>query len=181
MIVLVGKTCSGKTVIRDALAELGVEKLISYTTRPMRNGEKDGVTYHYVSKSEFIIKQNEGFFFETSSYKVAYGQTWYYGTAFEDLSDDKVAIVNPEGLKKIKAIKNIIPIVFYITASDEVLKVRLLDRGDNPREAKRRLNADNKDFENIEYDCLIDNDSYLFTPMELAKIILDEYEKRRKV
>ena len=32
------------------------------------------------------------------------GVIWYYGTAFEDLSDNKVIIVNPEGLKQLKNI-----------------------------------------------------------------------------
>ena len=53
MLVLVGKTCSGKDTIKKELVKLGMTPIIAYTTRPMRNGEVDGETYYFISKDEF--------------------------------------------------------------------------------------------------------------------------------
>ena len=128
-----------------------MKSVVSYTTRPKRIGEIDGVNYHYISEEEFFEKQNNNFFAKTTSYNVAVdgGQTWYYGSAIKDLTDDKVAIMNPEELREIKKIESIHPIVFHIVADDETIWNRLRQRGDNSEEARRRLNADDVDFQGI--------------------------------
>ena len=56
MILLCGKTCSGKTVIRKELVKMGLKSIVTYTTRPIRDGEIEDVTYHYISKEEFLKK-----------------------------------------------------------------------------------------------------------------------------
>jgi guanylate kinase len=54
IITLVGSTCSGKTTLKDQLLATGKYiEVISHTTRPMRTGEVDGETYHYVTHNEF--------------------------------------------------------------------------------------------------------------------------------
>lgn len=113
MILLAGKTCSGKSTIVKELLKIGMKDVVTYTTRPPRKNEVDGVSYHFISSKEFLEKEKQGFFAETTSYNVASGETWYYGSALEDLTDDKVIIVNPHGLKQIQKIKSLNPIVFY--------------------------------------------------------------------
>ena len=49
LLILVGKTASGKDTIIKELTENGWDKVVTYTTRPIREGEKEGITYHYIS------------------------------------------------------------------------------------------------------------------------------------
>ena len=139
MILLCGKMCSGKTTIQKQLIKMGMEPIVTYTTRPPRKGEINGVSYHFITKEEFLKKKEQNFFAETTSYNVASGDIWYYGSALEDLSDDKVMIVNPYGLKQIKSIKSLEPISFYILVDDKTIIERVTERGDSIKEAARRL------------------------------------------
>ena len=109
---------------------------------------------------------------------MATGDIWHYGSAVEDLTDDKVIIVNPEGLKQIKSIESLNPISFYITASEETIWDRIKHRGDNINEAVRRLNADREDFADIVnyVDFSFRNDLGL-KPEILADTILYTYRK----
>lgn len=178
ILLLCGKTCSGKTTIAKELKKLGLKEAISYTTRPPRKNEIDGITYHFITKEEFLEKEQSGFFAETTSYNVASGETWYYGSAIEDLTDDKVIIVNPYGLKQIRKIKSLNPVAFYITADEETIWNRLRQRGDDSAEARRRLNADDEDFMDINkyVDFSFSNDLGL-KPKILAEMIMYTYNK----
>lgn len=182
MLLLCGKSCAGKDTIQKELIKMGMKSIVSYTTRPPRSGEMNGVTYHFISKEDFMKKEEEGFFAETTYYDVATGDRWFYGSAVEDLSDDKVIIVNPHGLEQLRKIKSLNPIAFYITAGEETIWNRLRQRGDDSAEARRRLNADDKDFEDIEQyiDFSFSNDLGL-KPELLAEMILYTYNKVRNL
>ena len=154
MLVLTGKSASGKNYIRNILvAKYGFEPLITYTTRPMRPGEIQGETYHFIGKEEFDKKVLDGFFAEWECYKTENG-FWYYGSAKEDyISKDgrKVVILTPTGAKDIADVigrENLR--VVYIKADDNTIRQRLELRGDNKSEAERRIAADNIDFKNFE-------------------------------
>ena len=49
LLVICGKMCSGKDTIVKRLINKGFKKVVTYTTRPKRRGETDGVDYHYIS------------------------------------------------------------------------------------------------------------------------------------
>ena len=117
MLVIVGPSASGKTqIVQQLIKNYNMEKLVTYTTRPMRVGEVDGKDYHFISKEEFLKKLDEGFFIE----HVCYNGN-YYGTSFSDLSDNKVVILEPTGLKHyITFARDLIKIVF-LKCSKEVL------------------------------------------------------------
>ena len=70
------------------------------------------------------------------------------------------------------------PITFYITAGEETIWNRLRERGDNAAEARRRLNMDDEDFNDIdkEIDFSFSNDLGL-KPELLAEMILYTYSK----
>ena len=159
-----------------------MEPIVTYTTRPPRKGEINGVSYHFITKEEFLKKKEQNFFAETTSYNVASGDIWSYGSALEDLSDDKVMIVNPYGLKQIKSIKSLEPISFYILVDDKTIIERVTERGDSIKEAARRLNADNIDFNNIDryIDFAFKNDLGL-KPEWVAEMILYTYKKVKEV
>lgn len=177
MLVLTGKTCSGKDTIKKELIKLGLKPVTTYTTRPMRNGEIDGESYYFITKDDFIEKAKDGFFAECTYYRVANGETWYYGSRKEDYSDDCVMILNPGGVKDLLYIQRLEPLIVYIDATDETISKRLISRGDNPDEAKRRLQADCIDFLTINKMCdmFISNDGE-FTPEEIATEIYNIYE-----
>ncbi len=178
MILLCGKSCAGKTTIVKELKKLGLEEAISYTTRPPRKGEVNGITYHFITKEEFLEKRAQGFFAETTSYNVATGETWYYGSAIEDLTDDKVAIVNPDGLRHIRKIKSLNPVAFHIIADKTTILKRAEKRGDDTDEVLRRLIADDFDFADINsYIDFAFRSDFGLDPKALAELILYTYKK----
>ena len=146
LLVLMGKSCSGKdTIANELVNKHGYEKFVSYTTRPMRDGEIQDQTYHFISEDEFINKINNGFFLEYRKYLSANANgLWYYGTAKEDYEKD-----SPDGVNTLIS-KGINPKVIYIYANQITIKNRLLKRGDNKEEAERRMKADNVDFRGAE-------------------------------
>jgi len=158
MIVLVGESASGKSSIEKYLVENdGYKKVVSYTTRQPRDGEVDGVDYHFTDDKTFLQLKNEGFFAETAVYN-----GWHYGTAKEDCTDDKIAVLTPHGLRQVSKINGINIISFYINVPRRDRLIKILQRGDNIEEAYRRSLSDVGQFDGIEdeVDFVIYNDGY---------------------
>ena len=150
LVILVGKTASGKDSVVKELVNNGWNKVVTYTTRPMRKGEINGLTYHYISNEEFEHKIKEDFFLEYKSYTVANGSTWYYGSVLNNdyTSSNYVIILTPQGYKDF--LKTKIPhLAFYIYANNKTIRKRLKKRGDSKDEAERRLKQDNVDFKDV--------------------------------
>ena len=154
MLILMGKTASGKNLVRDKLVEkCHFSPIITYTTRPMRKGEKQDITYHFISEDDFKQKIDDGFFAEWKSYITNEG-IWYYGSSLEDIenADDKsVIILTPQGYRDIKEKlpdKNIACI--YLYENIDTMRKRLSKRGDDPKEVERRIKSDLEDFKNFE-------------------------------
>lgn len=135
MLILVGPSASGKTeVVKKLISDYGMKKLVTYTSRSMRVGEKNHVDYHFLERCEFEKKITKGFFLEYVNYN---GN--YYGTSYEGLDPDKVVILEPSGLKHyIREAKNLIKIC-YITCCKEKRKERMIKRGDDTESIKKRL------------------------------------------
>lgn len=164
--VIVGKTASGKSTIVDKLVSLyGFKKIITYTSRPLRKGEKEGNAYHFISTEEFKGKIENSFFAEWKTYKTVEG-IWYYGTALEDLEnadDNSIIILTPQGYRDVCEKLEKKPICIYIYANNSTIKKRLFTRGDDKEEAVRRLEHDNEDFKDFEYEAdkiFHNNDGY---------------------
>ena len=145
--VIVGKTASGKTTVLNELVKKGYERIITYTTRPPRKGEKQKKTYNFISEEEFLKKIQDGFFAEYEYFDTAEGR-WYYGSATNDYTDGKIVILTPTGLSKIKQLYDTFSIYLYSNRST-ILK-RLKDRKDKKQEAERRIRSDNLDFKEVE-------------------------------
>lgn len=157
MIILIGKTCSGKdTILNKLVKNYGYSKLITYTTRSKRKGEVQDKTYHFISEEEFLSKIDSEFFLEHRKYETADG-IWYYGSAKEDYekADDKtVVILTPSGFSALKlwTSRNNIKLdinPLYIYANIQTIRDRLKKRGDKKEEAERRIKADNADFDGV--------------------------------
>lgn len=172
MIVLEGKSGSGKDSIGKELEKLGYIKTVTYTTRPARQNEVDGVDYHFVSTDYFKELVGQEFFAEWRDYETDKG-IWLYGSAKKDynIAANKYIILTPSGLDAIKE-NSIDTTTFYIDVNDDVILERLHNRGDDPKEVKRRFLADIADFENIEnkVDFTISNNGQL-SLQEIATMI----------
>ena len=156
---LMGESASGKTTIEEELYKLGnVDKIISYTSRPMREGEVNGYHYHFVDKEQFESMLRENFFTE---YKMFRG--WYYGTNLDEIdfvNQDYVIVCTPSGFRTYidKFGRDYIRGIYIYTQERDRL-IRQLKRGDDIDEIFRRLKTDRKDFKYIHelYDVIFDN------------------------
>lgn len=165
IILIAGKACAGKdTLVKAIMKEMNLPMALSFTTRPMRIGEKQGVEYDFIDEQAFRDLHRNDMLAEFTSYNVANGDTWYYGLTREELekADYVLAIVNPEGVRQIKEIYGCRAHVILITANDKERIYRYLERdsGNNVAECCRRFLADEKDFVELEYDYLIENDNF---------------------
>lgn len=138
MIVLVGPSASGKTEAAKLLYSIyGIKKVITHTTRPMRIGEKDDVDYHFVSKEEFLKLKEKNYFIETTLYN---GN--YYGTSKSEVSDNKVLIVDPNGVKSILSLNDPRIIIFRLNADSTTRFNRMIIRGDSIENIEQRISKD---------------------------------------
>lgn len=167
MIVLVGESASGKSSIEKYLVEnYEYKKIVSYTTRSPREGEVDGVDYHFISAEQFKLLKEKGFFAETAVYN-----EWYYGVAKEDCTDDKVAVLTPHGLRQVSKIHGIDVVSFYINVPRRDRLIKILQRGDNIEEAYRRSLSDVGQFDGIEDEVnfVINNEGYEKSVAKMAQ------------
>ena len=176
IIVLVGKTESGKTTVANELCKNhGYKRIITYTTRPMRDNEVQDVDYHFISDEQFnkMVENNE--FTEYKRYNTAHG-VWSYGSVVtfeQELSDDcYVIILTPQGLRDLSK-KTSRYIAFYLNVSLESQLERLKKRGYEEQQIIKRLQNDAKDFENV-FD-IVDygffTDSTFSSPQEIVYMI----------
>ena len=176
---LCGKSGTGKSSLCNEFLKLGYNKVITDTTRPPREGEKNGVDYYFDTEEEFQEYLDMGEFIETTSYKVASGAIWKYGTTIGQLNDageNAIIILNPDGVKAFRDQNRPIKIVL-VESPEELLLTRLVARGDNEKEIKRRLAADEQDFKDIgQYaDLKVKNDEKS-NLKNLAKYIIKHLE-----
>ena len=152
-IIILGRSCSGKNAITEALVkDYGYEMITTYTTRPMRPGEIQDETYHFRSEEEFLQKVKEGFFVEWKKYDTKHGP-WYYGLALEDVlaaNEKSIVILTPAGLLDVKAALEEEPLSIYIWADEQTLKERQMKRKDDVKEAERRFEQDRIDFAKVD-------------------------------
>ena len=179
-----GPSGSGKSsLMKEILQEISDAYFsISSTTRAIREGEIDGVNYHFISKEEFEQDIDEGFFLEWA--KV---HDNYYGTSLKpilkELHEGKLVIcdIDVQGHKIAREkFGSIITSVFITTPDQKSLKERLINRGTDSAEVidKRLDNAVSEMTRIREYDYLLINDDFKTTLRELFAIA---YASRKKM
>lgn len=166
LLVISGPSGSGKSsLMKELLSAIGDSYFsISSTTRAVREGEQDGVNYHFISKAEFEQDIDAGFFLEWA--KV---HDNYYGTSLKpilkELHEGKLVIcdIDVQGHKIAREkFGNLITSVFITTPDQKSLKERLTNRGTDSYEVieKRLLNAVSEMTRMREYDYLLVNDDF---------------------
>lgn len=152
IVVILGKSCAGKNAVVDKLVkEHNFKAVVPYTTRPPRESEIQGITYHHISEDEFLRKVNDDFFAEWSKYETKSG-CWYYGSSkecYEEQSENSVIILNPTAHRKLLSIGYDLKSI-YIYANNDTIRKRMTQRKDDQDESERRFFADAKDFKGLE-------------------------------
>ena len=104
--------------------------MITYTTRPMRKGEDQDKTYHFISKEKFFEMINDNMFLEYKVYHTSDGD-WYYGSAkedYENTNDKTVVILTPSGYHDfLTELPNVDHCSIYIYANRKTIKNRRED------------------------------------------------------
>ncbi|HGM3507397.1 TPA: guanylate kinase [Clostridioides difficile] len=180
--VFLGYSGSGKdSIVNEISKQFNIPILISHTTRPPRNHlEIINKTYHFVDNKFFKKEKNN--FIEMRKYIVHDGSTWLYGIHKSELENKKYAltIVDASGYKALEkyfvGTKTKL-IAFFINTDENILRKRLINRGDNPKEIERRLGDDKikfKDFLNNENYIAIPNNTNLINAVKQVKIHMKE-------
>lgn len=145
-IVLVGKSCTGKSTLGKLLEFYGFKSQISTTTRPIRTGETNNIDYHFVSLKvyESMIKSNS--FIESVKFN-----GYYYGITHEDYQTADILLLTPAGLQKYLTLfgrENFL--IIYLDASISLRLSRIASRDDESSNINKRWVSDENDFENWE-------------------------------
>ena len=176
VLVLSGPSGAGKSSLINKIADdIGEYYFsISTTTRPMREGEEEGVHYHFVTKEEFEKDIAEDNFLE---YATVHGN--YYGTSLkpvrEALSQGKLVIfdIDVQGNVAVKnRLGDITTSVFISPPTLSELERRLWSRSTDAADViQNRIKMARREIQRIaEYDFLVINDD-LDTAAEVLKKI----------
>lgn len=155
---LMGKSSSGKDTIFKKLIEdtsLSLRRIVPYTTRPVREGEQEGVEYHFVDEAGLEALQRAGKVIELRAYHTVHG-VWKYFTVHDeqiDLNKRSYLMIGTleawHEMCKYFGMDVMVPI--YIEVEDGLRLTRALARErsqENPKYAElcRRFLADTEDF-----------------------------------
>ncbi len=153
---LMGKSASGKDTIykkvKEAIPEL--KTIVIYTTRPIREGEKDGREYFFIDEERLNTLQKSGKVIELRAYDTVHG-IWKYFTADDGQFDGEehyLAIGTLESYVKLRdyfGAERLVPI--YVEVEDGLRLERALTRERTQMKPKyeemcRRFLADASDF-----------------------------------
>jgi guanylate kinase len=182
LLVLSAPSGGGKSSIARNLLQ-GRDDLgysVSATTRPMREGERDGVDYHFISREEFVRRRHAGEFLETATYG-----GHLYGTLRSEIERlfaagrHAVLDIEIEGARQIRASFANSLLVFVLPPSADVLIGRLKGRNTEPPEVVReRITRAAEELAAVaEYDYALVNQDLVVAVAQVAAIL--DAEARR--
>ena len=169
-----GKTTACK-LLRKKLPELKFS--ISHTTRSIREGEVEGVDYHFIPQKEFQEKIERGDFLEWA--KV---HSQYYGTTFETVDrhrqngDDLLLELDVQGAQTLREANYEGTFIFLLPPSIKELEIRLQKRSTEPEEViKARIEVSKNEVKKFNlYDYILTNSDLEETAEILLSIIRAE-------
>ena len=155
-LILVGKAASGKDHARKLLSVNGANYAVSYTTRPPREDEQEGVDYYFISPEEFEYMINKDKMYEYVEFN-----GWYYGTTVKQMDECNLFIMTPLGLSHLTKTDRAESHVVYFDIPEDIRKTRMLERKGNADSVDRRIEADEADFKDFtNYDYKIEDPNY---------------------
>jgi guanylate kinase len=149
------------------------EKIISVTTRPMRDYEKQGYPYIFVTDEQFDSMLKSGDVFEhTLRHGTKRGMSKKY--ILEIISQNKIPLKDCDiyGVRALRnEFKNVL--TFFITAEKSEIRSRMIKRGDKPEDIEMRLNDYDRYIGQAKYyDYVIENKDLDKTIDKIYSIIL---------
>ncbi len=179
LVVVSGFSGAGKgTVLAQVLARRpDLYFSVSFTTRPPRQGEQDGVNYHFVTREEFQARISRGEFLEYAEYV---GN--YYGTSMQVIREkleqgiDVILEIEIQGAAKVREKMPEAVSLFLVPPSFEELSRRLRSRGtDSEEKIQQRLEVARREVREIEqYDYIVVNDTVDRAVEEILAILTAE-------
>ena len=182
MVILSSPSGVGKTTLTKKIQQKyqSFKISVSYTTRPPRSNEVDGVDYYFITHKKFeeLIKKNK--FYEFAK---IFGN--YYGTLKSNvdntlLKNDILFDIDWQGTKQLSKFKNLNLIKIYlITDNKKELKDRLIKRNQNTLdEIEKRFNSFDEDIKHWkDYDYIIINRNLEVCFKQIEKIIETKKKK----
>jgi len=177
LFVISAPSGAGKTSLVHALLATNpqIDLSVSYTTREPREGEQDGVAYHFVSRETFIEMTGRGEFLESAE---VYGN--FYGTSQSWISQenakdrDILLEIDWQGAAQVRRLFPECISIFILPPSLEALEQRLNGRGkDNSEVIARRMAAVREDVAHVaEFDYVIINDDLNEALHEFDAVVL---------
>ena len=167
-----GKTSLVKSVLQQVSA---VEVSVSHTTRAAREGEVDGVDYHFIDKTAFQAMVDGGEFFESAT---VFGNM--YGTSRQHIQQqlkkggDVILEIDWQGAQQIRHLMNDCRTIYIAPPSIAALRERLTSRGQDDESviSQRMQEAISEMSHYVEFDYLIINDDFDEARDNLAAIIM---------
>lgn len=179
LFIVAAPSGAGKTSLVTALvASLPCMKVsISYTTRPQRLDEIEGVNYHFINESTYQRMKTDQAFLEHAT---VFG--YHYGTAkawvMEQLREgiDVVLEIDWQGAQQIRALFPSVVSIFIVPPSLSALRQRLIQRAqDNPEVIERRMAEAHTELAHYaEFDYLIVNEDFNLALRDLRHIVQAE-------
>lgn len=179
LFVISAPSGTGKTTLVERLVQIlpNLRMSRSYTSRPMRAGEREGVDYHFIGRDSFEGMIAENAFIEWAD---VFGNL--YGTAAADVEgmlaggQDVVLVIDVQGARQVRQRGTDHTAVFVMPPSFKVLERRLRGRSTEPEAAlQRRLETARAEVSSYrEYDYVVVNDDLESTVVRLQEIIAAE-------
>ena len=177
---------TGKTTLVEQLVERIPQLRMSrsYTSRPARKAEIDGVDYNFVTRERFEAMIAAGQFLEWAPvFDNLYGTCAADTEGLLASGDDVVLVIDVQGARKVRArgIEN--SAVFVMPPSKQVLEARLRLRGtDSEEQIQRRLQVAREEVASFaEYDFMVVNDELAAAVDRLHSIIVAERARLRRM
>lgn len=164
ILALFGESGAGKDTLKEIIVSREhLNNIVNTTTRPIREGEVNGVNYHFIEPVQFAEKVLNGDFIEATEFN-----NWFYGTSITELAKDvvNVGVFNIYGIECMLQDPRLEVHPVYVKTSDKLRLLRALEREESPncQEICRRFLADKKDFADIEFEYdVVDNDNGTFS------------------
>lgn len=193
---IVGTTGAGKdSLIKSLCQRLNLYSVVSYTTRPMRSNETNGVEHYFVSEDEMarIINEEKVVAYTKIEDSSSGMKGFEYCTTQQELDNSDVYCIDPNGIQYLKTkVPSVEVVSIYIATKYETRKNRVLSASRGSQEEvlkafEARVANEKVQFDDFlmkeQYDYIVDNnsDDILIAQDTLANIVMNELCSQKRI